>query len=49
MIGFGIKNNLTLPCLGNKCLNSLRDENDEAIYIYNDEYMRYFVRQRIKG
>ena len=27
----------------------MRDENDEPIYTYNDKYMRYFVRQSIKG
>ena len=26
----------------------MRDENDEAIYTYNDEFMRNFVRQSIK-
>ena len=27
----------------------MRDENDEPIFTYNDKYMRYFVRQSIKG
>ena len=27
----------------------MRDENDEPIYTYNDKYMRWFVRQSIKG
>ena len=27
----------------------MEDENDEAIYTYNDEFMRHFVRQSIKG
>ena len=27
----------------------MRDENDEPIYSYNDKYMRWFVRQSIKG
>ena len=49
LTGFGMKNSLTLPSLGNKYFNSLRDENDEPIYTYNDEFMRYFVRQSIKG
>ena len=44
-----MKNILTLPSLANKCLNSLTDENDEPIYTYNDEIMRHFVRQSIKG
>ena len=46
---FGIKNSLTLPSLANKYFNSLRDESDEPIYTYNDEFMRHFVRQSIKG
>ena len=29
--------------------DSLRDENDEPIYIYKDGYMRHFVRKSIKG
>ena len=41
--GFGVKNNLTSPSLATKVLNSLRDENYEPIYTYNDEYMRWFV------
>ena len=47
--GFGIKNSLTLPSLANKYFNSLRDENDEPIYIYTDPFMRNFVRKSIKG
>ena len=46
---FGMKNSLTLPSLANKCLNSLWDENDEPIHTYNDEFMRCYVRQSIKG
>ena len=49
LTGFGMKNSLTLPSLANKYFNSLRDESDEPIYTYNDEFMRYFVRQSIKG
>ena len=49
LLGFGMKNCLTLPSLANKYFNSLREENDEPIYTYNDEYMRHFVRQSIKG
>ena len=45
---FGMKNSLTLPSLANKYLNSLREENDEPIYTYNDDFMRHFVRQSIK-
>ena len=35
--------------LGWKYFNSLRTENDEPIYTYNDKYMRWFVRQSIFG
>ena len=49
LTGFGMKNSLTLPSLANKYFNSLRDENDEPIYTYNDEFMRHFVRKSIKG
>ena len=49
LTGFGMKNCLTLPSLANKFFNSLRDENDEPIYTYNDEFMRHFVRKSIKG
>ena len=49
LTGFGMKNSLTLPALANKYFNSLRDENDEPIYTYNDEFMRHFVRQSMKG
>ena len=46
--GFGMRNSLTLPSLTNSYFNSLRDENDEPIYNYNDDYMRWLVRQSIK-
>ena len=49
LTGFGMKNSLTLPSLANKYFNSLRDESDEPIYTYNDEFMRHFVRQSING
>ena len=49
LTGFGMKNSLTLPSLANKFFISLREENDEPIYTYNDEFMRHFVRQSIKG
>ena len=42
---FGMKNNLTLPSLANKFVNSLRDENDDPLYTFNDEYVRNFVRK----
>ena len=44
-----MKDCLSLPGLGWKYFNSLRTEEDEPIYTYNDKYMRYFVRQLIKG
>ena len=47
--GFSMKDCLSLPGLGWKYFNSLRTEEDEPIYIYNDKYMRWFVRQSIKG
>ena len=47
--GFGMKDGLSLPGLGWKYFNSLRTEEDEPIYTYNDKYMRWFVRQSIKG
>ena len=45
----GMKDCSSLPGLGWKHSNSLRDEEDEPIYTYNDKYMRWFVRQSIKG
>ena len=47
--GFSMKDCLSLPGLGWKYFNSLRTEEDEPICTYNDEYMRWFVRQSIKG
>ena len=47
--GFGMKDCLSLPGLGWKYFNSLKTEEDEPIYTYNDKYMRWFVRQSIKG
>ena len=47
--GFSMKDCLSLPGLGWKYFNSLRTEKDEPIYTYNDKYMRWFVRQSIKG
>ena len=47
--GFSMKDCLSLPGLGWKYFNSLRTDEDEPIYTYNDKYMRWFVRQSIKG
>ena len=47
--GFSMKDCLSLPGLGWKYFNSLRTEEDEPIYTYNDKYMRWFVPQSIKG
>ena len=48
--GFSMKDCLSLPGLGWKYFNSLRTvEEDVSIYTYNDKYMRWFVRQSIKG
>ena len=41
--GFGMKNSLTLPSLANNYYKSLRNEDDEPIYTYNDDFMRCFV------
>ena len=49
LTGFGMKNSLTFLSLAKKYFNSLRDENDEPIYTYNDDFMRYFVRHSMKG
>ena len=46
--GFSRKDCLSLPGLGWKYFNSLRTEEHEAIYTYNDKCMRWFVRQSIK-
>ena len=47
--GFSMKECLSLPGLGFKYFNSLRTDQDEPIYTYNDEYMRWFVRQAAYG
>ena len=49
IIVFSMEACLSLPGLGWKNFNSLRTEEDEPIYTYNDKYMRWFVRQSIKG
>ena len=46
--GFSMKDCFSLPGLGWKYFKSLRTEEDEPIYTYNDKYMRWFVRQSIK-
>ena len=46
---FSMKDCLSLPGLGLKYFNSLRTEQDEPIYTYNDKYMRWFVRQAAYG
>ena len=47
--GFSMKDCLSLPGLGLKYFISLRTEEDEPIYTYNDKYMRWFVRQAAYG
>ena len=47
--GFSMKDCLSLPGVGWKYFNSLRTEEDEPIYTYNDKYTRWFIRQSIKG
>ena len=44
-----MKDCLSAPGLGWKYFNSMRDENDQPIYTYNDKYIRWFVGQSIKG
>ena len=46
---FSMKNCLFIPGLGWKYFNSLRTEEDQPIYNYNDKYMTWFVRQSKKG
>ena len=47
--GSSLKDCLSLPGLGMKYLNSLRTQQDEPIYTYNDKYSRHFVRQAAYG
>ena len=47
--GFSMKDCLSLPGLGLKYFNSLRTEEDEPIYTYNDKYMGHFVRRAAYG
>ena len=46
---FSMKGCLSLPGLGLKYFNSLRTEQDEPIYTYNDKYMRHFVERAAYG
>ena len=43
--GLSMKDCLSLPGLGWKYFNSLRTEEDEPLYLYDDKHMRWFVRQ----
>ena len=47
--GFSMKNCLSALGLGWNYFNSVKTEEDEPIYTYNDKYMRHFVRQSFKG
>ena len=47
--GFSMEDCLSIPGLGLKFFISLRCEEDEPIYTYNDKYMRWFVRQAAYG
>ena len=46
---FSMKDCLSLPGSGGKYFKCLRTEEDEPIYTNNDKYMRWFVRQSVKG
>ena len=47
--GFSMEDCLSAPGIGWKYFKSMREENDEPIYTYNDKNMNWFVRQSIKG
>ena len=47
--GFSKEDSLSAPGLGWKFFNSLRTEEDEHKYTYNDKSVRHFVRQSIKS
>ena len=47
--GLGMKDCLSSPRLGWKCFNSLKTEEDEPNFTYNDRYMRWFLRENING
>ena len=46
--GFSMKDCLSLPGLGWEYFNSLRTEENEPIYTYNDNHMRWIDRQSTK-
>ena len=46
---FSMKDCLSAPGLSWKYFISMRDENDEQIYTYDDKHMRHFLRLRFKG
>ena len=46
---FGMLGCLSLSGLGWKNFSSLRTEEDEPLYTYNDKCMRWFIRQNIRG
>ena len=43
--GFGMKKSSRLPSSANKYFESLRDENDEPIYTYNEEFNETFCEE----
>ena len=45
--GFSMKDCLSLPGLGWKYFNSLRTEEDEPIYTYNDKYLKIGLLDRV--
>ena len=47
--GLSMKDCSSVSGLGIKYCNSLRTDQDEPIYTYNDKYMRWFVRQAAYG
>ena len=47
--GISMKDCLSLLGPGLKYFNSLRTDENEPIYTYNDKYMRWFVRQAAYG
>ena len=49
IIKLSMKDCSSLPGLGWKYFNSLRTKEDEPIDTHNDKYMRWFIRQSIKG
>ena len=47
--GFSMKDCLSIPGLRWKNFNSVKTEEDESLYTYDDKYLRRFLRQSIKG